>query len=151
MITDALLAYFHFSAIFLLFAFLTVEAMVLRNPLDAAAVRLIARVDMWYFAAAILAVASGVMRMFWGAKGIAFYTANPMFQIKAGLVIAIGILSFPPTMQFMRWSRKLLENPAFLPQDVERLRVRRMVMIALHIAALLPLFAVLMARGIGYR
>jgi len=106
---------------------------------------------MWYFAAAILAVVSGVMRMFWGAKGIDFYTANPMFQIKAGLVIAIGILSFPPTMQFMRWSKKLLENPAFLPQDVERLRVRRMVMIALHIAALLPLVAVLMTRGIGYR
>ena len=131
MITDALLAYFHFSAIFLLFAFLTVEAMLLRNPLDAAAMRLIARVDMWYFAAAILAVVSGVMRMFWGAKGIDFYTANPMFQIKAGLVIAIGILSFPPTMQFMRWSKKL--------------------MIALHIAALLPLVAVLMTRGIGYR
>ncbi len=151
MITDALLAYFHFSAIFLLFAFLTVEAMLLRNPLDAAAMRLIARVDMWYFAAAILAVASGVMRMFWGAKGIDFYTANPMFQIKAGLVIAIGILSFPPTMQFMRWSKKLMANPDFVAPEGERRRVRRMVMIALHIAALLPLVAVLMTRGIGYR
>lgn len=151
MITDALLAYFHFSAIFLLFAFLTVEAMLLRNPLDAAAMRLIARVDMWYFAAAILAVVSGVMRMFWGAKDIDFYTANPMFQIKAGLVIAIGILSYPPTMQFMRWSKKLLDNPDFVAPEGERRRVRRMVMTALHIAALLPLFAVLMARGIGYR
>ncbi len=151
MITDALLAYFHFSAIFLLFAFLTVEAMLLRNPLDAAAMRLIARVDMWYFAAAILAVVSGVMRMFWGAKGIDFYTANPMFQIKAGLVIAIGILSFPPTMQFMRWSKKLMANPDFVAPEGERRRVRRMVMIALHIAALLPLVAVLMTRGIGYR
>ena len=151
MITDALLAYFHFSAIFLLFAFLTVEAMLLRNPLDAAAMRLIARVDMWYFAAAILAVISGVMRMFWGAKGIDFYTANPMFQIKAGLVIAIGILSFPPTMQFMRWSKKLMANPDFVAPEGERRRVRRMVMIALHIAALLPLVAVLMTRGIGYR
>lgn len=151
MITDALLAYFHFSAIFLLFAFLTVEAMLLRNPLDAAAMRLIARVDMWYFAAAILAVVSGVMRMFWGAKGIDFYTANPMFQIKAGLVIAIGILSFPPTMQFMRWSKKLMANPDFVAPEGERRRVRRMVMISLHIAALLPLVAVLMTRGIGYR
>ena len=151
MITDALLAYFHFSAIFLLFAFLTVDAMLLRNPLDAAAMRLIARVDMWYFAAAILAVASGVMRMFWGAKGIDFYTANPMFQIKAGLVIAIGILSFPPTMQFMRWSKKFAANPDFVAPEGERRRVRRMVMIALHISALLPLVAVLMTRGFSYR
>ena len=72
MMTDALLAYFHYSAIFLLFAFLTVEAMLLRNPLDANTVRLLARVDLWYFAAAILALASGLMRWYWGLKGSGF-------------------------------------------------------------------------------
>ena len=45
MMTDALLSYFHYSAIFLLFAFLTVEVMLLRNPLDAATVRLLVRVE----------------------------------------------------------------------------------------------------------
>lgn len=150
MMTDALLAYFHFSAIFLLFAFLTVEAMLLRNPLDANAVRLIARVDIWYFAAAILAVASGAMRVYWGAKGLSFYAANPLFHVKLALVIAIGILSFLPTMQYLRWSRQLKRAPLFEPPESERRRVRRLVMIELHLAALVPLAAVFMARGFGF-
>ena len=37
---DAALAYLHFAAVFTLFAFLTVEAVLLRAPLDAARLRL---------------------------------------------------------------------------------------------------------------
>lgn len=150
MMTDALMAYFHFSAIFILFAFLTVEVMVLRNPLDANAVRLISRIDLWYIAAMILALASGLMRLVWGAKSMGFYTANPMFHIKMALFVAVSILSFSPTLQFLRWSKKLKADGAFVPPEAERARVRRLVMFELHIAALLPLFAVLMARGIAF-
>ena len=151
MISDALLAYFHYSAIFLLFAFLTAEAMVLRNPLDAGAVRLLARVDLWFFAAALLALASGLMRLYWGAKGVGFYTANPVFHVKMAMFIAIGILSLPPTLQYIRWARKLKVDARFEPPEPERRRIRRLVMIEIHLAALLPLFAVFMARGIGFR
>lgn len=151
MISDALLAYFHYSAIFLLFAFLTAEAMVLRNPLDAGAVRLLARVDLWFFAAALLALASGLMRLYWGAKGAGFYTANPVFHVKMAMFIAIGILSLPPTLQYIRWARKLKVDARFEPPEPERRRIRRLVMIEIHLAALLPLFAVFMARGIGFR
>ena len=151
MMTDALLAYFHYSAIFLLFAFLTAEAMVLRNPLDANAVRLLARVDLWYFAAATLALVSGLMRLFWGAKGVGFYSANPLFHVKVALFIAIGLLSVAPTMQFFRWAGKIKADAQFAPPEMERRRARRLVMMEIHLAALLPLFAVLMARGIGFR
>ena len=150
MLTDALLAYFHFSAIFLLFAFLTVEAMLLRNPLDGNTVRLLARVDIWYFAAAILAVVSGLMRIYWGGKGLSFYTANPLFHVKVSMVIVIGILSFLPTMQYLRWTRKYAADLLFRPTDAERKSARRLVMIELHLAALVPLAAVFMARGFGF-
>jgi putative membrane protein len=150
MMTDALLAYFHYSAIFVLFAFLTVEAMLLRNPLDANTVRLIARVDLWFFAAAILVVVSGLMRLYWGTKGFGFYSANPAFHVKVALVMAIGILSFPPTMQYLRWARALKADVQFVPPEPERRRARRLVMIELHIASLVPLLAVFMARGIGF-
>ena len=151
MMTDALLAYFHFSAIFVLFAFLTVEAMVLRHPLDANAVRLIARIDLWYFGAAIVVLISGLLRLYWGAKGVGFYSANPMFHVKIVVFIVVGVLSVFPTLQFLRWSKKLKSDAAFVPTEPERKRARRLVMFELHIAALLPLFAVLMARGIGTR
>jgi putative membrane protein len=150
MMIDALLAYFHYSAIFLLFAFLTVEAMLLRNPLEANAVRLLARVDRWYFAAAILVLVSGVMRLFWGAKGVGFYSANPLFHVKVALFVAIAILAFPPARQYFRWARQLNAVAQFEPPDSERRQVRRLVMIELHLASLVPLLAVLMARGIGF-
>ena len=150
MMTDALLAYFHYSAIFLLFAFLTVEAMLLRNPLDANTVRLLARVDLWYFAAAILALASGLMRWYWGLKGSSFYSANPVFIAKVALVLAIGVLSLLPMQQYIRWAKALKADAQFAPPEPERRRARRLVMIELHIASLVPLLAVLMARGIGF-
>ena len=150
MMTDALLAYFHYAAIFLLFAFLTVETMLLRVALDANAVRLLGRVDRWYFAGAMLALVSGLSRLFWGAKGAGFYSANPIFYGKIILFIAIGILSIPPTVQFIRWSKQLATDANFMPVEPERRRARLWVMIELHLAALLPLLAVLMARGIGY-
>jgi len=149
MITDALLAYFHYSAIFVLFAFLTVEAMLLRNPLDANTVRLIARVDLWYLGATIATVVSGLMRLVWGVKGLDFYSANPVFYAKVALVVGIAILAIAPMRQYLSWARSLKADAQFAPPEAERKRARRLVMFELHIASLLPLAAVLMARGIG--
>ena len=56
MVLDALLAYLHFSAIFVLFAFLTVQAVMLRRPLDEPRIRLLGRMDLWYFGAAMAAL-----------------------------------------------------------------------------------------------
>jgi len=149
-IKDALLAYFHFAAIFLLFAFLTVEAMLLRNPLDTAGLRLIARVDAWYGASAVMVLASGLLRWFMGAKGGAFYNSNPVFHTKVTLFVLIGLLSIKPTLQILRWSRELKQNASFLPPADAQKSVRRLVMVQIHVAALIPLLAVLMARGIGH-
>ena len=150
MMTDALLAFFHFSAIFVLFAFLTVEAMLLRNPLDANAVRLIARVDLWFVGAVLLTLVSGLLRPRRGAKGAGFYVANPAFYVKTGLFVAIGMLAVPTMRQYIRWARQVAADGNFQPSEAERKVVRRLVMTELHIASLLPLAAVLMARGIGF-
>ncbi len=66
---DAALAYLHFIAIFGLFAFLTVQAFILRGPLDERAVRLLGRVDLWYAGSAFTVLASGFLRAGFGAKG----------------------------------------------------------------------------------
>jgi putative membrane protein len=150
MISDALLAYAHFASVFLLFAFLTVEAMLLRHEVDAKAASLIARTDLWYGASAGLVLITGLLRVFFGAKGSAFYLENPMFWGKVALFAIVGILSIKPTLMFLRWSRSLKANAAFIPEDTERRTARRLVMTQLHLAALLPLAAVLMARGVGF-
>jgi putative membrane protein len=150
MILDALLAYLHFTAIFLLFSFLVVEVMLARQTIDAKAVRLLARVDLWYLFAALAVLATGLLRVFLGAKGAAFYGGNPLFSAKVALFFLIGGLSVPPTMQFMRWKKSADQDTAFAATPTEQKKLRRYLMIELHLAAVLPLLAVLMSRGIGH-
>ena len=148
MVLDAILAYLNFSAIFILFAFLSVEAVMLRDPLDAAAIRKLGRIDLWYFGAAMAVLLTGFLRLGLGAKGADFYMGSWPFYVKIALFLAVGFISINPTMSFIRWRRALDDGAWKLPGDEQR-RVRRLVMIEVHLAALIPLFAVIMARGLG--
>jgi putative membrane protein len=148
---DALLAYLHFTAIILVFAFMTVEIVLLRGTLDAAAVRLLGRVDLWYFGAAIGALVTGLLRLTLGAKGPDFYlTAWPIYA-KFGLFLAVAFISVQPTLTFVRWRRALEAEAGWRVSDVERRRIRRWLMIEVHLAALIPAIAVVMSRGLGHQ
>lgn len=146
---DAILAYLHFTSIFLLFSFLVVETMMMRGALDAPAVRLLVRVDLWFFGSAIAALATGFSRLVWGAKGPDFYLSNWSLYVKLALFVAVGVISVAPTLRFIRWRRMFERDAAWKVPDAERRLVRRLVMIEVHLAALIPLAAVIMSRGLG--
>jgi len=146
---DALLAYLHFTAIFLVFAFLTVEVMLMRGALEPPAIRLLGRIDLWYFGSAIAALATGFLRLAFGAKGADFYLASWPVYVKIGLFLAVALISVQPTLTFVRWRRALDHEPAWRVDDAERRRMRRYLMLEVHLAALIPLFAVIMSRGLG--
>jgi putative membrane protein len=61
----------------------------------------------------------------------------------------VAVISIPPTLTFIRWRRALDHDPDWQVPEEERLRMRRFVMSEVHLAALIPLFAVVMARGLG--
>ncbi len=149
MLLDALLAYFHFVAIILLYSFLTVEVMLARQTISADRIQLLVRVDRWYFFAAMAVLASGLLRLFLGAKGAAFYVHNPVFMAKVLLFLLIGGLSVAPTLQFLRWRKAAGADAGFVVPALEQTRLRRYLMIEIHLAVLLPLLAVLMSRGFG--
>jgi putative membrane protein len=146
---DAILAYLHYIAIFVLFSFMVVEAMMMRGALDAPAVRLLGRVDIWFFASALVVLATGFMRLVWGAKGPDFYLSSWPIYVKIGLFLAVGIMSVWPTLRYIQWRRMFEHDPAWKVPDAERRLVRRLVMIEVHLAALIPLVAVIMSRGLG--
>ena len=146
---DAVLAYLHFTAVFVLFAFLTVEVVLARASLDAAAVRLLARVDLWYVGAALVTLATGFSRAIWGAKGWAFYAGDWVLHAKVTAFLAVAALSIPPTLAIRRWWRHAAEQEAFVVPEDERRRLRRYLMWEVHVAAMIPVFAVVMARGLG--
>jgi len=146
---DVALAYLHFSAVFVLFAFLTVEVMLARGDLGARAIGLLRRVDLWYVGAVLVALATGVSRAAWGAKGWAFYSGNWVFWAKVIAFAAVAALSVPPALAFARWAKRAAGDASFLVPEDERKAMRRFLMWELHVAALIPLLAVAMARGLG--
>ncbi|QJR16180.1 DUF2214 family protein [Usitatibacter palustris] len=146
---DALLAYLHFIAIFILFAFLSCQLIMLRSPLDATAIRRLAIVDMVYGASAGLVFITGLLRLFYGAKGSDFYLHAWPIYVKVGLFLAAGLLSIKPTLTFLRWRRAVNSNPTWELTEADRVSMRRVVLIELHLLAMVPVFAVVMARGLG--
>ena len=104
---EPLIAYLHYLSIIILGAFLTAELIVCRPPLGAAQVRQLPRLDIVFFAAALLALATGLLRLFFYAKGVGFYLPNPAFIGKMALYVTIALISIIPTRRFIGWRREL--------------------------------------------
>jgi putative membrane protein len=147
--TDALLAYFHFIALIGTVSFLVVEAVLCRPGLGSELAHRLRRVDTAYAMCAVLALVTGLLRLFWGAKGSAFYTGNPVFHAKMTVYVAVALLSILPTVRFIGWS-KAAQATGRGPDDAAVQSVRRILVAELVLVALLPLLATLMARGVGH-
>jgi putative membrane protein len=146
---DALFAYLHFAAIFGLAGFMAAELVFVRGALDASAVRRLVRVDVAYFISAMVVLVTGGLRLAMGAKGPDFYLNAWPFYVKFGLFIAVGIISIQPTLMYGRWKRSFEHDAAWSVPDQDRLRARRLLLLQVHLAAMIPVFAVVMSRGLG--
>ena len=146
---SALIAYLHYVAMISIAVMLVVEYMICMPGMTGTRIRQLARIDLFYMIAAILALGSGAARVVWFGKGAAFYLHNPVFYVKLALFVAVGLISIPPTLQYLRWRRGVKAGTANVAADYQVLRVRRLVLVELVLFALIPLMATLMARGIG--
>jgi len=149
MITDALLAYAHFISLFLMIGMLTAELVLARGALDLAQVQRLARIDAAYGMASLAVLASGAARLLWGAKGAAFYMKNPVFHTKFGLFVLVGLVSIVPTVRFIKWRRRLAATPGSIA-EAEVKAAKKLIHLELGLLLLIPLFATLMARGVGH-
>ena len=149
MTLEALLAYAHLLAILTMVVFLASEAALCRVQwLNAAVVERLAKIDMVYGAASVMVLLTGLARVFWGAKGTAFYGTNWLLHTKFTLFVVIALLSIKPTITFIRWRRELRATGR-LPDENAIKRTRRLVMMQAHLLPLIPLAAVFLARGFG--
>lgn len=146
---SALIAYLHYVAMISIAVVLVVEYRVCMPGMSDRSIRVLARIDFLYMGVALLALGSGAARVIWFGKGAAFYLHNPVFYIKLALFLAVGLISIPPTLQYLRWMRSLNSGAASVAADYQAQRVRRHILIELILFALIPLMATLMARGIG--
>ncbi|MDM0044879.1 DUF2214 family protein [Variovorax dokdonensis] len=149
MTLEAILAYVHILAILTMVVFIASEAALCRVEwINKAVVERLARVDMVYGIAAVMVLATGIIRTVWGVKGSAWYWTNPLLHVKLTLFVIVGIISIFPTLTYMRW-RKAVRAGGALPAEAEVRKTRRLVMIQAHLIAVIPLFAVFLARGFG--
>ena len=149
MILESLLAYAHLLAILALVVFISSEAALCRPEwMNARIVERLVTVDRIYGIAAGVLFATGVARVFLGAKGAEWYGGNWLLHVKVAAFVAVALISIRPTLRFSRWRRELRASGA-LPSDDEVRKVRKWVMLQAHIIPVIPLAAVFMARGFG--
>ncbi|MFT4267333.1 MAG: DUF2214 family protein [Xenophilus sp.] len=151
MTLEAILAYLHILAILTMVVFISSEAALCRVEwMNAKVVERLARVDLVYGIAAVAVLATGVARTVWGVKGTSWYWTHPLLHVKLTLFVIVGVMSVFPTLSYLRWRRRLRADGT-LPAEAEVRRTRRLVMVQAHLIALIPLFAVFLARGFGAR
>jgi len=147
---DLLLAIVHHLLAFGIAAAITAQLVLVRPGMQPPAVQLAARYDIALGLMSLSLVVIGFSRVFFGAKGAAFYLHNHVFWTKVVLFAIVGLLSIKPTRVFLRWRKAQSADAGFAPEDVEIRAIRKRLMAEIHLFALLPIAAAAMARGYGY-
>ena len=149
MATDLLLACLHHLVVFSLVAIPAAELALMRGPLGAVRVAHIARLDAMYGLLAMLILAIGFGRVFWGAKGSAFFLHNPVFWAKLSFFALVGLVSSVPTVRLLRWRKATRRDAGFVVAEADVASTRRWLTVELALFVPIPLLAAAMARGIG--
>jgi len=148
-IVAALFAWLHLLAAGVAAGLLLTEYWLCRRMPDRSQVRLLGTVDLGYFLALIASLATGLARTLYFARAPDYYLANWLFWFKIVVFLAIGLMALAPTLQYIRWNREARVAPAFAPLTREVDRVRASIAFGLGLWLILPLLAILVARGYG--
>ncbi|ABC32452.1 predicted membrane protein [Hahella chejuensis KCTC 2396] len=148
MLVPIALSWLHFICIFALVSLLLQERKILSMNWSLDAAKALLATDRWFGLSAMTVLASGFARVFF-EKGEAYYFSNFFFWSKLALFITAGLISLYPTIQFLRWRKSIQagQTPEFGADD--RRRVTRAIHAQMLLVLLIPLCAVLMARGYG--
>lgn len=144
-----LIPYLHYISIMVLMGSLISEHVVLKPGISAKQIKSLGTIDTIYGISAIVVLATGLLRWFVYGKGSDYYLSNPIFHTKLTLFVIMGILSIIPTVRFMKWNRRLKAGERVEIDDLSAKKMLRYIRIELLLIAIIPLLAVMMARGMG--
>ncbi len=142
---EIIVRYFHFFGIILLSSMLITQNVLLTKNINRETILRLSRIDTLYGLGAIITLLCGLLLWFAVGKSAAYYNTNPLLHIKVSLFVLIGLLSIPPTI-FLNRNRRRHEPNIEIPNKI--IRIKRLELLGLLI---MPLLAVLIARGIGLR
>lgn len=133
----------HFAAIFAFAGALVIENMAIKASITSEDAHNLARVDAVCGISAALLLAFGVTLWVWVGKPMEFYSPNPLFQIKI-VLFGLMVLSAVPTAVFFRRHRDSIEESIAVPKHIRLILKAQLILLLI-----IPLLAILMARGIG--
>lgn len=140
---EILVRFAHFIGIIVLASMLITENILVRKTLPQNTVQLLARVDGIYGVGAVITLIAGLLLWLAVGKPAPFYSGNPVFHFKLTIFVVVGIMSLVPTFFFAK-HRKFEGVELIVPRHI--LIIKRIELVLL---LMLPLLAVLMARGVG--
>jgi putative membrane protein len=148
MIWSILLTYSHYLCIIVLIAAVFAEQFFVQKTMTKSALNKLVVIDGIYGLSSIFVVTTGLLRVFFYAKGADYYFSNDIFILKFSLFILVGLLSIIPTVIFLQ-SRKKMKKEGLESIDLPRYRIIFWsVRLELILLLLIPLLAVLMANGV---
>jgi putative membrane protein len=118
-------------------------------PLDLRRARNLIITDLAYGVCAGLVLFTGLARVLWYGKGLDYYLGNSLFHAKVGLFIVIGLISVVPTFVFLNWRNSLQAGEVPQVSARQARLVTGVIRLELLLLLVIPLLAVLMARGHG--
>ena len=121
----------------------------LKGRLDADGLRRLLAADNVWGIAAVLWIATGLLRAFGGLeKGAEFYLRSPLFWTKIALFATVFLLEIRPMVTFIRWRRALRRDMTVDTSGAPTLFTINQIELA--IVVVMVFVASLMARGVGF-
>ena len=148
-IVAAVFAWLHLLAIGVGAGMLLTEYWLCRRMPDRIQARLLGQVDMGYQLALIGSLATGLARALYYGQDVPYYLANRLFWLKIAIFFMIVVVAIAPTLQYIRWNREARSAPTFTPLERDVERARASIALGLGLWLILPLIAILVARGYG--
>lgn len=120
----------------------------LRGELDATGLRRALAADTWWGIAALVWIATGLVRAFAGLeKGASYYLHNHLFWTKMALFALIFVLELGPMITFIRWRPQVARGER--PDTSLAARFARISFLQAILVVAMVLAATALARGYG--
>ncbi len=137
--------YLHYLGLALLTAALAMELLLHRNEVTGATARKLARIDALYGTAALIVLATGLLKMTHFGKPVEYYGQNFIFHIKMTVFMIIVLLSIAPSVRFFKARNSSPDSTVSYPRSVGIL-----LKVEMALLLIMPLLGVMMAQGYGY-
>jgi putative membrane protein len=149
-VLSAIVSALHVLALALGLPAVFLRGRALKGRLDADGLRRLFAADTAWGLAAVLWLATGLLRAFGGLeKGTQFYLSSPLFWTKMALFVAVVLLEVWPMVTFIAWRARLGRG---LAVDTSRARALYVVThVEMALVVVIVFTASFMARGFGLR